>query len=78
MQGFFQGGLYQNHVAEVEFLGRTIEIIKWGRERFKDIRKEYRGVMFEETFLRGVQMLHLEALLKVYRTCSRGQVYSFT
>ncbi|KAJ3899296.1 hypothetical protein F5879DRAFT_926356 [Lentinula edodes] len=65
MQGFYQGGLYQNHVAEVEFLGRTIEIIKWGRERFKDIRKEYRGVMFEETFLRGVQMLHLEALLKV-------------
>ncbi|KAJ3869207.1 hypothetical protein EV359DRAFT_30566 [Lentinula novae-zelandiae] len=54
MQGFYQGGLYQNHVAEVEFLGRTIEIIKWGRERFEDIRKEYRGVMFEETFLRGV------------------------
>ncbi|KAJ3815600.1 hypothetical protein F5876DRAFT_30294 [Lentinula aff. lateritia] len=70
MQGFYQGGLYQNHVAEVEFLGRTIEIIKWGRERFKDIRKEYRGIMFEETFLRGVQMLHLEALLKVYQTCS--------
>ncbi|KIK51357.1 hypothetical protein GYMLUDRAFT_252137 [Collybiopsis luxurians FD-317 M1] len=66
IQGFYQGGLFQNVVAEIEFIGRAIELIKWGREQFENVPKEDRGVIFEETFLRGVQMLHLEALLKVF------------
>ncbi|KAF5378219.1 hypothetical protein D9757_009179 [Collybiopsis confluens] len=65
MQGFFQGGLYQNVVGQIEFLGRAVEVIKWGMVQFADVDKEDRGVIFEQTFLRGVQSLHLEAQLKV-------------
>lgn len=70
MQGFYQGGMYRNNVAEREYLTRAIEVIKWVREEYSDVRKEYRGAIFEETFLRGVQKLHLEALLKVRQVLS--------
>ncbi len=65
MRGFIEGALYQNLVAEREFISKAIEIIKWGREQWSDVRKEHRGAIFEDTFLRGVQAFHLECRLKV-------------
>ncbi|KAJ3891677.1 hypothetical protein GG344DRAFT_46856 [Lentinula edodes] len=65
IQGFVQGGLYRNHIGHLEYMSRAIDIIKWGRELFKDVQKDVRGAIFEATFLRGLQTLHLAAFLEV-------------
>lgn len=70
MQGFYQGGMFRNDIAEREYLTRAIEVIKWVRDEYSDVRKEHRGAIFEETFLRGVQKLHLEAFLQVHEVLS--------
>ncbi|KAJ3846886.1 hypothetical protein EV368DRAFT_52086, partial [Lentinula lateritia] len=64
IQGFVQGGPYRNLVGHLEYLSRAIDIIKWGREQFRDIQKDVRDAIFKATFLRGVQTLHLAAFLE--------------
>lgn len=65
MRGFMETGLRGRADVGVEFIGKAIEIIEWGRQVWRNVRKEDRGVIFEETFLRGVQSLHLETFMKV-------------
>ncbi|EEB97068.1 hypothetical protein MPER_03691 [Moniliophthora perniciosa FA553] len=54
-----------NHISEVEYLGRVIEVIEWGQKVWKDVDFSSRGAIFRDTFLRGVQRLHMEALTQV-------------
>ncbi|KAE9402428.1 hypothetical protein BT96DRAFT_937225 [Gymnopus androsaceus JB14] len=65
MQGFLQHGLHRNTLASLEYFGRAIELIKWGRVQFSDVQTENRGIIFEDTFLRSVQVLHLDSLIKI-------------
>lgn len=51
----------------VELLGQAIRVIKWGRETWKDVPALDRGAIFKPTFLRAVQSLRLDALMKVSR-----------
>ncbi|KAL0575571.1 hypothetical protein V5O48_006415 [Marasmius crinis-equi] len=63
--GFLEGGSRGNFVSEAEHIGRALEVINWGRKTWPDVPSEDRGVIFMDTFLRGVQKLHIEALVKV-------------
>jgi hypothetical protein len=65
MNGFLDGGLLGNRAGQVEYIGNAVEIIKWGRKVWKDVPRVNRGAIFEETFLRGVQNLLLDAKLAV-------------
>ncbi|KAF5364634.1 hypothetical protein D9758_005557 [Tetrapyrgos nigripes] len=66
MLGFLDGGLRGNRAGQVEYIGNAVEIIKWGREVWEDVPRENRGAIFEETFLRGVQNLLLDAKLAMF------------
>ncbi|KAL0575570.1 hypothetical protein V5O48_006414 [Marasmius crinis-equi] len=66
--GFLEGGTRANFVSEAEHIGRAIEVIDWGRKTWPDVPYADRGVIFMDTFLRGVQKLHMEALVKVCST----------
>ncbi|KAG7090404.1 hypothetical protein E1B28_009524 [Marasmius oreades] len=68
LQGYLAGGLRQDPVGEMEYLDNALEVINWGRRVWHDISTENRGVIFLDTFLYGVQKLHMEAVMKV---CSR-------
>jgi hypothetical protein len=63
--GFLDGGARQNYRSESQYIGRAIEIIKWGRKEWAGVDREDRGAIFVETFLRGVQTLHMESLINV-------------
>lgn len=65
MRGFMETGLRNRPDVGVEFIGKAIEVIEWGRQVWRSVKKEDRGVIFERTFLRGVQSLHLEVFMKV-------------
>ncbi|KAI3609899.1 TPR-likeprotein [Moniliophthora roreri] len=66
LRALLEGGLRSNHVSEVEYLGRVIEVIEWGRKVWKDVDFSSRGAIFRDTFLRGVKKLHMEALTEAY------------
>ncbi|KAK1225865.1 hypothetical protein PQX77_011175 [Marasmius sp. AFHP31] len=63
--GHLQGGLNQNEVLQLEYLGRVLEVIRWGRREWNGVPTENRGVVFLESFMYGVQGLHMEAMMKV-------------
>ncbi|KAK7045992.1 hypothetical protein VNI00_006987 [Paramarasmius palmivorus] len=64
LRGLLEGGLRSNHIAEVEYLNRAIEVIEWGRKVWKDVDASLRGAIFRDTFLRGVKKLHMDALMQ--------------
>ncbi|KAG7091316.1 hypothetical protein E1B28_010360 [Marasmius oreades] len=68
MFGFLEGITRRNYTSEAEHMIRAIDVIKWGRETWKNVPSEDRGVIFLDSFLRGVQKLHIEALVKVCAT----------
>ncbi|KAF5359906.1 hypothetical protein D9758_013996 [Tetrapyrgos nigripes] len=49
--------------SQVEKITNAVEIIKWGREVWRDVPREKRGGIFKETFLRGAQNLLLDTKL---------------
>jgi hypothetical protein len=65
MRGFIEGGLKGNDVAKEEFYRRALDVIEWGRSTWKDVPKDDRGTIFDETFLRGLRAMHMEALMEV-------------
>ncbi|KAF9011149.1 hypothetical protein BDQ17DRAFT_1345591 [Cyathus striatus] len=54
--GTFPSGmqLYQN----------AVELLEWGRQHWKDVSTDDRGVIFEKTFIRGVKRLYLSAMMR--------------
>ncbi|THH01523.1 hypothetical protein EW026_g1197 [Hermanssonia centrifuga] len=66
MRGVFEC-LKDCPTAAVEFYSRSLEVLKWGQRAWRNVPKEKRGVIFEDTFIRGVRVLHLNAYLKAYQ-----------
>ncbi|KAF9269233.1 hypothetical protein L218DRAFT_851642 [Marasmius fiardii PR-910] len=65
LSGFLAGGLRQDYALEMEYLDKALEIINWGRRAWHGISTVNRGVIFLDTFLYGVQKLHMEAVMKL-------------
>jgi hypothetical protein len=65
MRGFIEGGLRGKHGLTVEFLSRAIEVLNWGRIAWKNVSRDDRGAIFEDTFVRGVRAMHMNAFMEV-------------
>jgi hypothetical protein len=65
MRGFLEGALRGNDVFREELYRRAIDIVEWGRSIFGGVSEKDRGVIFADTFLRGLRLMHLEALKQV-------------
>ena len=65
MRGFMEAGLRGAPDVGVEFLGRALELLEWGRQAWRTVPKDSRGVIFEDTFFRGVQNMHLHLFMQV-------------
>ncbi|ESK91422.1 hypothetical protein Moror_2695 [Moniliophthora roreri MCA 2997] len=63
--GHLDMGLKRNAHSNLEFLDRVIKTILWGQKKWSHVSYEHRGVIFRESFLRGVRNLRLEALLQI-------------
>ncbi|EEB89834.1 hypothetical protein MPER_12030 [Moniliophthora perniciosa FA553] len=63
--GHLDMGLKRNVHSNLEFLDRVIKLILWGQKKWPNVSYEHRGVIFRESFLRGVRNLRLEALLQI-------------
>ncbi|KAJ7588129.1 hypothetical protein C8J56DRAFT_860833 [Mycena floridula] len=74
LRGFLDSGLRQNYAGFVEFMNNAVEVITAGQEVWKDVPREQRGTIFDDSFLRGVLNLQLDAFTKAYRTKSSPDV----
>ena len=52
---------------------KALDILQWGRQEWDGVPKDDRGAVFEDTFIRGVRGLHLDAYMKA----SQPQLHSW-
>ncbi|THH28438.1 hypothetical protein EUX98_g5764 [Antrodiella citrinella] len=64
MRGFMEQTIRQNHDVGVEFIGRALEVLRWGLNEWKDVPEEQKGAIFVNSFIRGVHSLYLETYMK--------------
>lgn len=65
IQGFLAKSIAEEHHIALEFLNRALDVLNWGRKAWKDIATEERGVIFCDTFLRGVKVMHMDCFMQV-------------
>lgn len=61
----------------VQFLKRAVDLLEWGRNVWKNVHKDDRGAIFQDTFLRGVRSLHLKMFMNVRcESCHFGYLFN--
>ncbi|KAF8554466.1 hypothetical protein OG21DRAFT_1476945 [Imleria badia] len=66
MRAIFDSELRQVPQVAVERLKETLELLHWGRQIWRDVSKDDRGAIFENTFVRGVKSIYLETLMAAH------------
>ena len=49
----------------VDRYDKVLATLDWGKNEWRDVPNKDRGVVFEDTFARGIKMLRLQAYLNV-------------
>lgn len=64
MSGFLTDSLGGDSPGAVQFYDEVIQALEWGRQAWRNVPKEQRGAVFEDTFLRGVKCLRFDCYMK--------------
>ncbi|KAG6911301.1 hypothetical protein DXG01_002140 [Tephrocybe rancida] len=65
MRGFFTS-TFKTQGASAEFVFDALQVLEWGARVWRNVPAEDRGVIFEDTFIRGVKRLYLDFLVESY------------
>lgn len=57
--------LKNNIETALEFYTSALDVLQWGKDLWKDVPYDDKGVVFRDTFMRGVRCLRLNALIGV-------------
>lgn len=63
--GHLDAGIQGKHFTNVKTLRHVLDVLEWGRTTWKDVPSVDRGVIFNDTFVRGVRSMLLQAMLSV-------------
>ncbi|KAJ7081780.1 hypothetical protein B0H15DRAFT_853503 [Mycena belliarum] len=66
MRAVIDSHLRQQHAAAVEFLKRGLDVLRSLRDSWILVPKTNRGVVFEQSFLFGLQNMYIEAMMQTY------------
>lgn len=72
MQGFLKDHISNDFVTALDFYNTAIEVLQWGTALWRDVSTEWKGAIFQASFLRGVKCLRLDTLAKVCQSLSTG------
>lgn len=72
MQGFFKDHISNDFVTALDFYNSAIEVLQWGTALWRDVSTEWKGAIFQTSFLRGVKCLRLDTFVKVCQSLSTG------
>lgn len=65
MQAMVESGVKQQHDVAVEFYKNCLRVIRTLREHWSLESKADRGIIFEKTFIFGIQRLYIDTMIKV-------------
>ncbi|KAJ7472851.1 hypothetical protein FB451DRAFT_1367684 [Mycena latifolia] len=66
MRAIMDAGLLQRHETAAELLKRTLDVLRTLQENWVQVPKAERGVVFEPSFLFGIQRLYIDSLMQSY------------
>ncbi|KAJ7109814.1 hypothetical protein C8R44DRAFT_263484 [Mycena epipterygia] len=52
--------------AGLEFYQRILDVLEWGRRTWPNVSSQDRGVIFEDSFVRGIRRLYIPAVMGLY------------
>ncbi|KAG6374418.1 hypothetical protein JVT61DRAFT_4455 [Boletus reticuloceps] len=64
------------HVA-VERMKEILQILQWGRQIWRDVPKDDRGAVFQDTFVRGIKAIYLETLMSAHAKAAAADKQGF-
>lgn len=70
MRAFLEEGARRNARVATQFYGSALTLLEWGQTKWRDVSRDDRGAIFENTFVRGVRRYYLSAYLMVSLDCS--------
>lgn len=53
----------QNMPSDLEYAQQSLNVLEWGREKFKDVPYKDKGVNFDDLFIRFVNNYYMRALM---------------
>lgn len=65
LTGYMRSVITKEQTVAVEFIGRALQVLKWGHEMWRDASLEDKGVIFIDSFVQGVHALYIEAYSEV-------------
>jgi len=60
------------YVTAVELYHRAVNILEWGRQKWKNVHSDDRGTIFEPTYIRGVKRFYMTALMEAHASCRKS------
>ncbi|KAI0316405.1 hypothetical protein OF83DRAFT_1195236 [Amylostereum chailletii] len=64
-RAYIEAGFNRTHAASVRVYDVALDVLTWGRNEWPGVPAETRGTIFEDTFVRGVRNMRLEAYMEV-------------
>ncbi|TCD68815.1 hypothetical protein EIP91_009682 [Steccherinum ochraceum] len=64
MRGFMESHTRGNGAGGVEFVGRALEILRWGHRTWKHVPQDDKGAIFSDSFMYGAHGLYLDILMQ--------------
>jgi len=63
MRGYFASST-DRYAEAIEFYRRALDVLDWGRRVWKNVVREKRGVIFEDSFIRGIRRLYISVVME--------------
>ena len=65
MRAVLDGDIKLDNKASLETYDQVLAILHWGRERWSNVPATDRGVVFDDTFVRGVRSMRIHEHMRV-------------
>ncbi|THH15973.1 hypothetical protein EW146_g4601 [Bondarzewia mesenterica] len=66
LKAFNKDGHKKTDAASVRLYDKVLAIQRWGRQQWSDVPRDDRGTVFDDTFVRGVRALRLDAYMEAW------------
>lgn len=65
LTGYIRSAITREMSVAVEFIGRALQVLRWGHEIWRDASLEDKGVIFIDSFVQGVHALYIKTYSEV-------------
>ncbi|KDR75064.1 hypothetical protein GALMADRAFT_140614 [Galerina marginata CBS 339.88] len=71
LRGMLERASDENILSDAEYARQALNLLEWGREKFKNVSVEEKGEIFDDTFIRSVRSYYIRTMITVYATSQK-------